>query len=129
MNPQALQRLLYVEDDPDIRIVAELALVQVGGLELCSCSGGAEALEKITDFKPQMILLDVMMPNMDGPQTLEKIRQLDDYSDTPVVFITAKVQPHEVQQLMALGAVAVVSKPFKPMEIADELRTIWENNR
>ncbi len=122
-----LKKVLYIEDEPDIRAVAEIALQQIGGLVLKCCASGPEGLESISDFDPQLILLDVMMPGMDGPTVLAHIRENADYQHIPVVFITAKVQAAEVEDLMKLGAFAVISKPFSPMEIAGQLRDIWKD--
>ncbi|MBB5188639.1 MULTISPECIES: response regulator [Zhongshania] len=120
-----LERVLYIEDEPDIRLVAEIALHQVGGLNVITCSSGEEGLSLINDFMPQLIILDVMMPGMDGPQILCKLRDMPEFKATPVVFITAKVQADEVEQFKRLGAADVISKPFNPMTLADDVRAIW----
>jgi two-component system, OmpR family, response regulator len=125
MADGALTRILYVEDDDDIRTVAEMALEAVGGFTLAACASGPEALVRAGAFDPQLILLDVMMPGMDGPATLAELRRRDGLERTPVVFMTAKVQPEEVRSYLALGAVDVISKPFDPMTLADRLRDIW----
>ena len=121
-----LTHILYVEDEPDIQMVARLALESLGGFTLEVCSTGSEALEKIAAFKPQLILLDVMMPGMDGPTTLSKLRQLPHFAATPVVFMTAKVQPREVAGYKQLGAVDVIPKPFDPMKLASAVQEIWD---
>ena len=121
-----LTHILYVEDEPDIQMVARLALESLGGFTLEVCSTGSEALEKIAAFRPQLILLDVMMPGMDGPTTLSKLRELPDFAATPVVFMTAKVQPREVAGYKQLGAVDVIPKPFDPMKLASTVQEIWE---
>jgi len=82
-------------------------------------------MEVIADFRPQLILLDVMMPGMDGPSTLREIRQNPDFATTPAIFMTAKVQPEEVKSYLALGAVSVIPKPFDPMVLSDRIREIW----
>ena len=120
-----LSRILYVEDEPDIRLLAQMALEDVGGFALQLCSSGPEALEKISAFQPQLILMDVMMPLMDGPTTLGKIRELPDFISTPVIFMTARVQPGEMDEYKQLGAVEVIPKPFKPMTLARTVREIW----
>ena len=121
-----LQRILYVEDDPDIQAIAVMVLETIHGFTLEVCSSGNEALQKAEAFNPDLILLDVMMPNMDGPETLERLREFPTLAVTPVVFMTAKVQPQEVQAYLDLGAVGVIAKPFDPMILADQLREIWE---
>ena len=120
-----LVRVLYVEDEPDIREVAKLALEVVGGLTVHVCEGGEQALREAEDFAPQMILLDVMMPGMDGPATLKALRALPALADVPVAFMTAKVQPHEIEHFKSLGAVDVIPKPFDPMTLADTVRSLW----
>ncbi len=121
-----LQNILYVEDEPDIQAVAQVALEMGGGLTLKVCSSGREALETVRTFIPDLILLDVMMPGMDGPTTMRELRKLPNLEHTPVVFMTAKVQPGEVSEYLALGARGVIAKPFDPMKLADEVRAIWE---
>jgi len=120
-----LQRILMVDDDSDIRTVAQLSLTAVGGFTVEMCGSGAEAIEKAPAFGPDLILLDVMMPGMDGPTTLNQLREIPSLARTPVVFMTAKVQPLEVAQLKASGALDVLAKPFDPMALPDSLRRIW----
>lgn len=123
---QALERILYVEDEPDIQAVARLALENLGGFIVEVCNSGREALDKVGNFKPDLVLLDVMMPGMDGPTTLGELRKMPEWMSTPVVFMTAKVQPQEVAQYMSLGAINVIPKPFDPMTLAATVRDIWE---
>ncbi|KXF79721.1 response regulator [Enterovibrio coralii] len=115
--------VLYVEDDEDIRIIAEMAL-EDEDFFIMSCSSGAEALEKAALSEPDLLLLDVMMPGMDGPTTLKNLRQIPHVETTPAIFMTAKVQPTEVKAYQECGAVGVISKPFDPMGLADEIKTI-----
>jgi two-component system OmpR family response regulator len=123
-----LTRILHVEDDRSIQAVAKVALETVGGFQLLSCSGGQEALDKVLAFDPQFILLDVMMPGMDGPQTLLQLRDMLDITRIPVAFMTAKVQPAEVEYYLSLGARGVITKPFDPMQLANQVRDIWSRN-
>jgi CheY-like chemotaxis protein len=123
-----LTRVLYVEDEPDIQMVARLALEAVGGFTVDICSSGQEALERAPAFQPQLILLDVMMPVMDGPTTFKSLRQLPQFADTPVVFMTAKAQPNEVAEYKALGAKDVIPKPFDPMKLSGQVQAIWERH-
>ncbi len=121
-----LKKILYAEDEPDIRAVAQLALEAVGGFELCMCESGVDALEAADGFSPDLILLDVMMPHMDGPATLAKLREMPKMTDIPIVFFTAKAMPGEIERFKELGALDVISKPFDPMTLADQVRAIWE---
>lgn len=120
-----LQRILYVEDEPDIQAVAKLALEMVGGFTVKICSSGDEALREAAAFAPDMILLDVMMPGIDGPATLKGLREQPALSQVPVAFMTAKVQANEINQYKSLGALDVIAKPFDPMTLADRVRAIW----
>lgn len=125
MSDDQLHRILYVEDEDDIRAVAELALVNVAGFELCTCASGEEALAVAETFAPDLLLLDVMMPDMDGPATLRALREIPALADTPAIFMTAKVQPDEVNRYLELGAVDVIAKPFDPMSLGDQLNNAW----
>ena len=120
-----LKRILYAEDEPLIQAVAKLALEKVGGFEVLICNSGAEALEKVAAFAPDLILLDVVMPGLDGPATLQRLRQDPATAAIPVVFLTANAQPGEVAQYKSLGAMDVVAKPFNPMTLAAQIRAIW----
>ncbi len=124
-----LKRILYVEDDPDIQMVAQMALEVVGGFTLRTCSSGQEAMQAAADFAPQLILLDVMMPHMDGPSTLAELRKLAATASTPVIFMTAKVQSAEVSHYKSLGAVGVIAKPFDPMELPQQVRQLWQESQ
>lgn len=120
-----LEKVMHIEDDLSIQEVTRVALEIVGGLTTISCSSGAEGLAQAERFAPQLILLDVMMPDMDGPETLAQLRRLPATEHTPVVFMTAKVQEHEVEEYYQLGAVGVIFKPFDPMTLSDQIKTIW----
>ena len=124
-----LQKILYVEDEPDIRAVAQLALEMVGGFTLKICESGMQALQEGEAVAPDLVLMDVMMPEMTGPMTLERLKTIPAMANVPVVFMTAKVQPAEVAQFKALGAVDVIAKPFDPMQLAHQVRKVWESCR
>ena len=121
-----LVRVLYVEDEPDIQMVARLALEALGGYTMEICSSGDEALQRAPGFQPQLFLLDVMMPGMDGPSTLKMLRALPQFAHTPVIFMTAKVQPGEIAGYKKLGVIDVIPKPFDPMLLASRVQEIWE---
>lgn len=120
-----LKKILYVEDEPDIQMIARVALENVGGFDLLVCSSGAEAIEKAPAFRPDLFLLDVMMPGMDGPTTLAELRKIPQLKKTPVMFMTAKVQPQEVEFLKSLNVADVIAKPFDPMGLAGNIRDSW----
>ena len=125
---QELKKIFYVEDEPDIMAVALLVLQDVGGFELETANCGPSALTKIAAFKPDLIVLDVMMPGMDGPTTLLEIRKLNGLQETPVFFMTAKVQPKEIEYYKALGVIDVIPKPFDPRAISDQIKEIWRKH-
>jgi two-component system OmpR family response regulator len=120
-----LSRILYVDDEPDIREVARIALEVVGGFVVHVCESGEAALAEVTAFRPDLILLDVMMPGMDGPETLKALRAMAGFADIPVVFFTAKAQRTEIAELFSLGAADVLGKPFDPMAISEALNGVW----
>lgn len=122
-----LKRILFVEDDPDIQVIAQMALQELGGFLVEVCSSGEEAIAKAPAFEPDMILLDVMMPGMDGPDTLKKLRLSPQMTTIPAVFMTAKVQTHEIEQYKAMGVVDVIAKPFDPMTLSSTICHIWEH--
>jgi len=126
---QELSKILHVEDDLDIQAIAQIALETIGGFEILQCSSGQEALKAAPDFKPDLFLLDVMMPGMTGPETLAALRELPGMADVPAIFMTAKAQRDEVAEFLALGAIEVVVKPFEPMELANEIRAAWERHQ
>ena len=121
-----LERILCVEDEEDIRKIQLIALETLGGFKVLACASGVEAIQGAAAFGPQLILLDVMMPGMDGPTTLKSLRTLAGLEETPVIFVTAKVQPDEVDYYLEIGALGVISKPFDPMTLAAQLKVIWE---
>lgn len=120
-----LERILYAEDEPDIQSVAKLALEVLGGYEVLLCGNGSEALDQVSGFDPSVILLDVMMPGMDGPATLAQLRSNPNTAKIPVIFLTAKAQVSELKQYQALGALDVIVKPFDPMMLAAQVQKIW----
>lgn len=120
-----LNKILYVEDEADIQEVAKIALETVGGFTLKVCSSGEEALNQAESFAPQLLLLDVMMPGMDGPATLVELRKIPSIASVPVIFMTAKVQPSEVDSFKQMGALDVIAKPFDPMTLAEKIRQSW----
>ena len=119
-------RILYVDDEADIREVAQLSLELDPDLEVRSCASGAEGLELAAAWRPNLILLDVMMPGMDGPTTFARLREQPATTGIPVVFITARTQTHEVERFHALGARGVLAKPFDPMTLADQVRALLD---
>ncbi len=126
MMTPPLTRILYVEDEPDIQAIARLALETIGGFTVEICGSGSAAVEAAPRFAPDLILLDVMMPGMDGIDTLKALREIPQTVTTPVIFMTAKVQKQEIERYKELGAVDVIPKPFDPMTLATVIKGIWQ---
>lgn len=120
-----LQRVLYVEDEPFIQALPKVALEDVGAFEVCMCTSGRSAIALVESFAPDLLLLDVMMPEMDGPATLRGIRAVPGYETIPAVFLTALSQPADLSGLRDEGALGVIRKPFDVMGLADQLRSLW----
>lgn len=120
-----LQRILYVEDDPDVQTIARLALELTAGFTVKLCSSGDEAVREAAAFAPDLILIDMMMPGMDGLATLAALQAQPELAGVPMAFMTAKVQPAEIAYYTARGARAVIAKPFNPMLLAQQVRDIW----
>ena len=118
----SIQRVLIVDDDDDIRTVSEMALQFVGKFDVLTASSGSQAVDLAGSSSPDLILLDMMMPGMDGVDTFKALKAQDTSATIPVIFMTAKVQTHEVEGYMELGAIGVISKPFDPMKLADQIR-------
>ncbi|GIW05389.1 MAG: response regulator [Dehalococcoidia bacterium] len=121
-----LAKILMIEDEPDIRAIAKLALEAVGGYTVELAESGADAIAAYERFQPDLVLLDVMMPGMDGIETLRRLRSAGGGREPAVVFMTAKVQRHEIEQYLALGALDVISKPFDPMTLSTVVQQIWD---
>jgi CheY-like chemotaxis protein len=115
-------KVLIVDDDDDVRMIAKLSLGRLGGRDVVDARSGSEGVEKAALEQPDVILLDVMMPVMDGTATLAALRAQASTAAIPVVFLTAKAMTAEIERLKALGAVAVLSKPFNPKSLATDLR-------
>lgn len=116
-------KVLHVDDEPDIREVVAMSLAIDPNIDLISAPSGQDALEALDGgLRPDVILLDVMMPGLDGPGTLEQIRQRPDLTTTPVIFMTARAQAQEQDRFLSLGAIAVIVKPFDPMILARLVR-------
>jgi two-component system OmpR family response regulator len=124
-----LSRLLYVDDDPTLTLLTRISLERVGGFTVKTCASGPEALAEVKAFAPDLILLDVMMPVMDGPATLQALRRLPSLADIPVIFMTAKVQDDELARYRELGAADVIGKPYDPVKLPDLVRAIWQRCR
>jgi CheY-like chemotaxis protein len=117
-------KVLIVDDDADIRSVARMCLQRIGLMEVTEAGSGSEGVRKARDEAFDVILLDIMMPAMDGPATLAQLRAHPGTAAVPVIFLTAKVFGTEIERLMKLGAAGVLIKPFDPRTLADDVRTL-----
>lgn len=124
MHP-VLRKILLVEDDPDIQTVATTALELVGRYSVAACSSGREALEKGPSYNPDLVLLDVMMPDMDGPTTLEALRRDPTLQNRLIVFMTARTQERDLAAYQRMGVANVIRKPFDPLTLPAEVDGIW----
>ena len=120
-------KVLIIDDDADIRFIAGLSLSRLGGMEVVEAASGAEGVHKAQDEKPDVILLDMMMPAMDGSATLAALRSQPPTATTPVIFLTAKAMRVEVERLRALGAAGVLIKPFDPRTLPGDVRALVES--
>ena len=119
-----IHKVLLVDDEDDIRTIGQVSLSRVGGWQTVLASSGADALLKAAAERPDLILLDVMMPGMDGPTTLARLRAQEATAATPVIFMTAKIQKQEVARYLELGAVGVIGKPFNPLTLPADIKKL-----
>ena len=124
-----LKSILYVEDDPHVRTTAKLVLEVIGKFEVRDCGSGREALLAAHGFHPDLILLDVMMPELDGIATLERLRSLPHLADTPALFVTGLTARSDLERYTEVGAIGVVPKPLAPLRLTDQLQTMWEQHQ
>jgi len=121
-----LQKIMLVEDDPDIQLITRLSLEIGGGYEVLVCASGAEAIHSGPAYAPDLVLLDVMMPGMDGPATMDALRKLPELALTPVVFFTANTHDQIRQDLLRRGALGIIIKPVEPTALVEQIQTIWQ---
>ncbi len=122
---KTLQKILLIEDEPDIQEITKSALELVGGFTIETANNGFEGITKAQKFLPDLILLDMMMPGMNGVTTYEEMQKIESIKGIPVVIMTAKVQPNEILMYITLGAIDVISKPFDPMQLSNQVNQIW----
>jgi len=125
MTTKPLERVCYVEDDEDIQRIVRMSLERVGKMTVEIVGDPMVAIDAIVGFKPDLVMLDWMMPGMDGPTLFKRMQENPQTKDLPVVFMTAKATPTELQELRALGALGAISKPFSPKDLPEQLRALW----
>jgi CheY-like chemotaxis protein len=125
MPSRPLNRICYVEDDEDIQRIVRMSLERVGKMTVAVVTDPTRAIETITEFRPDLVMLDWMMPVMDGPTLFQQMKLRPETSGLPVVFITARASQRDLDELKTLGAAGTISKPFSPKDLPDQLRAIW----
>jgi CheY-like chemotaxis protein len=125
MPSRPLTRICYVEDDEDIQRIVRMSLEKVGKMTVAVVTDPTRAIETITEFRPDLVMLDWMMPVMDGPTLFKQMKLRPETSALPVVFITARAAQRDLDELKTLGAAGTISKPFSPKDLPDQLRAIW----
>ena len=125
MPERPLQRICYVEDDEDIQRIVRMSLEKVGKMTVAVVTDPTRAIETITEFRPDLVMLDWMMPVMDGPTLFKQMKLRAETNGLPVVFITARASQRDLDELKTLGAAGTISKPFSPKDLPDQLRAIW----
>jgi len=126
MDKGALRTVLYVDDEPDIRQIVLIALGLLANLTVHTADSGERALELARQLRPDLLLLDVMMPGLDGPGTLSRLREDPQLMSIPVIFMTAKAMPQEVARFRAMGSSGVIAKPFDPMQLGKQVVALWD---
>ena len=121
-----LKNIMLVEDDPDLQLITRISLEVSGGYDVLVCGGGAEAVLTARETPPDLILLDLTMPGMDGFATLNALRELPALAATPVIFFTANTQEQLREDLLRRGALGVIVKPIEPDALVDQVRTLWQ---
>lgn len=126
MIKKPLTKLLFIDDDNDILTIAKYCLESLSGVTVKYLSSGEETIQEALDFQPDLIILDVMMPKMDGVATINAMHLIPSIVHIPVVFITAKVQKEEIAQYFKLGVIDVITKPFDPLTLPSTIQNIWD---
>ena len=125
MPERPLERICYVEDDEDIQRIVRMSLERVGKMTVEIVTDPTAAIAAMSSFKPDLVMLDWMMPGMDGPTLFREMKKRPEVASLPVVFITAKAAQRDLDELKTLGAAGTISKPFSPKDLPDQLRAIW----
>lgn len=123
-----LKKILYAEDERDVQTIVEISIWSTSSYAIKICDNGKLLLDCVEDYNPDLILLDVMMPEMDGITTLKNLQLNEKTKDIPVIFITAKAQAHEVSSFNESGVIGVITKPFDPMLLSSNIKEIWDKN-
>lgn len=123
-----IKKILYAEDEHDVQTIVEISVWSTSDYEIKICDNGKLLLDCVEEYNPDLILLDAMMPEMDGVTTLKNLRLNEKTKDIPVIFITAKAQTHEIKSFNESGVIGVITKPFDPMSLCSTIKEIWDEN-
>ena len=126
MDKKPLTKMIVVDDDEDVLTIAKYCLESLKGVNIKYLTSGEETLKEALTFRPDLILLDVMMPKMDGITTLKTMKMVPNLANIPVIFFTAKVQKEELAQYLKLGVIETIIKPFDPLTLSDTILKIWD---
>ncbi|MBI5346114.1 MAG: response regulator [Chlamydiae bacterium] len=126
---KSLKKLLIVDDDQDIIDIIQIALEEMPGVQIKYCLSAESGIKEALSFQPDFILIDVMMPHMDGIAMLKAMRLIPALANVPVAFLTAKIQKEEIDQYHKLGVKEIITKPFDPITLADQILKIWKKNQ
>ena len=121
-------RILYAEDEPDVQTIVEISVWSTSNYEIKTCKNGKLLLECVEEYNPDLILLDVMMPEMDGPTTYKHLKLNEKTKNIPVIFITAKAQLHEIQMFQEIGVIGIITKPFDPISLCSDIQMFLEKH-
>ncbi|MDD3594409.1 MAG: response regulator [Candidatus Gastranaerophilales bacterium] len=123
-----LKKILYAEDEIDIQVIVDAIVKSMSSYEIMFCNNGQEVLDIVEEYNPDLILLDIMMPEVDGLTAFQELQKSEKTKNIPVVFITAKAQVHEVQSFLKTGVIGIITKPFDPMQLCSNINAIWEKH-
>jgi len=130
MSTKPLNKIIVIEDEVDILTIIKFALERIGHLTVEYCNHSEKALQQIETFVPDLVLMDMMMPGMDGLTVLNALRQTSNLAHIPIIFMTARAQPEEIKHYLRAGAIGVISKPFDPLTLPAKLQELWnEQNK
>ena len=124
-----LKKILYAEDEPDVQTIVQISVWSTCNYEMKVCDNGQLLLDCVEDYKPDLILLDVMMPFMDGPTTFKNLQLNEATKNIPVIFITTLVQINALKQFKEHGIIGVITKPFDPVTLCSDIRELWEKSQ
>jgi len=127
MATRKIRSVLFVDDDPDVCEVVQATLCLIAGLQVYTAGSGEQAIDLAYELRPDLVLMDVVMPGLDGPSTLERMRERAPISEIPVIFLSAKMHPATAAHFLELGAIGVIGKPFDPLKLCDEVLSLWKH--